>query len=82
MAKMLAGRKVLLLGGLDAPNFQESTSKLSKCFPANSTVESKTDLSPSGYSIINASIELSESYDQRVIDFFRQALGPPAIPTI
>jgi pimeloyl-ACP methyl ester carboxylesterase len=78
MAKTLSGRKVLLLGGLDAPGFQESTSKLSKCFPSNSTVESKTDLSPSGYSIINASIELSESYVQRVIDFFRQSLGPPA----
>ncbi|MEO8042061.1 MAG: alpha/beta fold hydrolase [Acidobacteriota bacterium] len=77
MAKTLAGRKVLLLGGLDAPNFQESTAKLSKCFPGNSSVESKTDLSPSGYSIINASLELSESYDQRVIDFFRQALSPP-----
>jgi pimeloyl-ACP methyl ester carboxylesterase len=79
MAKTLAGRKVLLLGGLDAPNFQDSTSKLSKCFPANSMVESKTDLSPSGYSIVNASIELSESYDQRVIDFFRQSLGHPAM---
>ncbi|PYT01495.1 MAG: hypothetical protein DMF63_01205 [Acidobacteria bacterium] len=79
MAKSLAGKKVLLLGGLDAPEFQESTSKLGKCFPATSTIDSKTDLSPSGYSIINASIELSESYDQRVIDFFRQALGPPAI---
>ncbi len=79
MAKTLKGRKVLLLGGLDAPDFQESTAKLGKCFPADSTVESKTDLSPSGYSIINASIELSESYDQRVIDFFRQALGQPAI---
>jgi hypothetical protein len=42
-------------------------------------VESKTDLSPSGYSIINASLELSESYDQRVIDFFRQALGQPVV---
>ncbi len=79
MAKTLSGRNVLLLGGLDAPNFQESTSKLGKCFPANSFVETKTDLSPSGYSIINASIELSETYDQRVIDFFRQALGPPAL---
>jgi pimeloyl-ACP methyl ester carboxylesterase len=77
MAKALGGRKVLLLGGLDAPDFQDSTSKLSKCFPGNSTVESKTDLSPSGYSIINASLELSESYDQRVIDFFRQSLSPP-----
>jgi pimeloyl-ACP methyl ester carboxylesterase len=75
LAKTLTGRKVLLLGGLDAPEFQESTAKLSKCFPTNSVVESRTDLSPSGYSIINASIELSESYDQRVIDFFRQSLG-------
>ena len=74
-AKQLAGRKVLLLGGLDAPAFQESTSKLSKCFPSGSSVESRTDLSPSGFSIINASLELSEAYDQRVIDFFRQALG-------
>lgn len=79
MAKLLTGRKVLLLGGLDAPNFQESTTKLGKCFPANSMVESKTNLSPSGYSMINASIELSEGYDQRVIDFFRQALGQPAM---
>ncbi len=80
MAKTLADRKVLLLGGLDAPNFQESTSKLSKCFPGNSSVESKTDLSPSGYSIINASIELSENYEQRVIDFFRHALSAPPPP--
>ena len=77
LAKALSGRKVLLLGGLDAPSFQESTSKLSKCFPANSTVEAKTDLSPSGFSIINASLELSENYDQRVIDFFRQSLAQP-----
>ena len=75
LAKALTDRKVLLLGGLDAPEFQESTSKLSKCFPSNSAVESKTDLSPSGFSIMNASLELSESYDQRVIDFFRQSLG-------
>ena len=74
-AKQLTGRKVLLLGGLDAPQFQETTSKLSKCFPGGSTVESRTDLSPSGFSIINASLELSEAYDQRVIDFFRQSLG-------
>ena len=74
-AKQLAGRKVLLLGGLDSPTFQESTSKLSKCFPVGSSVESRTDLSPSGFSILNASLELSEAYDQRVIDFFRQSLG-------
>ena len=79
MAKSLSGRNVLLLAGLDAPQFQDSTQKLSKCFPANSMLEAKTDLSPSGYSIINASLELSESYDQRVIDFFRLALGQPAV---
>lgn len=74
-AKGLSNRQVLLLAGLDAPAFQESTSKLAKCFPSGTRVESKTDLSPSGYSIVNASIEQSEAYDQRIIDFFRQALG-------
>jgi pimeloyl-ACP methyl ester carboxylesterase len=71
-AKGLANRQVLLLGGLDAPGLQESTSKLAKCFPSGTKVESRTDLSPSGFSIVNASIEQSEAYDQRVIDFFRQ----------
>lgn len=75
MAKTLGGKNILLLAGIDAPEFQESTSRLGKCFPSGSTVESKTDLSPSGFSIINASLELSESYEQRVIDFFRQSLG-------
>lgn len=75
LAKSLTDRKVMLLAGLDAPDFQDSTSKLSKCFPQNSPTETKTDLSPSGFSIINASIELSEAYDQRVIDFFKNALS-------
>lgn len=74
-AKGLANRQVLLLGGLDAPGFQESTSKLAKCFPSGTKVESRTDMSPSGFSIVNASIEQSEAYDQKIIDFFRLALG-------
>lgn len=74
-AKGLSNRQVLLLAGLDAPAFQESTSKLGKCFPSGTKIESRTDLSPSGYSIVNASIEQSEAYDQKVIDFFRQSLG-------
>jgi pimeloyl-ACP methyl ester carboxylesterase len=78
-AKTLTGRQVLLLGGHDAPEFQESTSELGECFPSSSNVQSRTDLSPSGFSIINASLDLSESYDQRVIDFFRQSLAPPAM---
>ncbi|MBK7933511.1 MAG: hypothetical protein IPK01_08390 [Acidobacteria bacterium] len=64
----------MLLAGIDAQVFQESTGKLAKCFAGSNKIEQKLDLSPSGYSIINASLEQSESYDQRVIDFFRGAL--------
>ncbi|CAN5464023.1 hypothetical protein BH18ACI3_BH18ACI3_04340 [soil metagenome] len=74
-AKMMNNRKTLLLAGLDAPDFQNSTSDLGKCFPASTKTDTKTDLSPSGISMVNASIELSEGYDQRVIDFFKQSLG-------
>ena len=74
-AKKIENRNVMLLAGVDAPAFQDSTSKLSKCFTGSNKVESKTDLSPSGYSIINASMEQSETYDQRLIDFFRASLG-------
>jgi len=73
-AKQIDNRSILLLAGLDASGFQESTSKLSKCFPSGNTIELKSDLSPSGFGIINASMEQSESYDRRLIDFFRQAL--------
>lgn len=76
LGRTLLKRKVMLLAGLDAPEFQESTQKLSKCFPAGTLSESKFDLSPSGYSIMNASIEQAEAYDQHVIDFFKQALTP------
>lgn len=74
-ARRIENRNVLLLAGVDAPEFQESTSKLSKCFPSSNRVENKLDLSPSGFSIINASMEQSEAYDQRIIDFFRNALN-------
>ena len=68
-------KKTLLLAGMDAPDFQESTSKLGKCFPNTTQAEVNTALSPSGFSIINASMPQSGAYDQRVIDFFRQSLG-------
>jgi pimeloyl-ACP methyl ester carboxylesterase len=74
-AKQVDGRDILLLAGVDAPEFQESTSKLSKCFAPGNRLQSKTDLSPSGYSIINASMDQSEVYDQRLIDFFKASLG-------
>jgi pimeloyl-ACP methyl ester carboxylesterase len=75
-ARKLDNRNVLLLAGVDAPDFQDSTSKLSKCFANGSKIDSKLDLSPSGFSINKASIEQSESYDQRLIDFFRVSLSP------
>ncbi|MBX3244779.1 MAG: hypothetical protein KF685_10015 [Acidobacteria bacterium] len=77
LAKVISERRTLLLGGVDSPEFQENTSKLGKCFPVNTTVDSTTDLSPSGMGILNASLELSEGYDQRVIEFMKQALTMP-----
>jgi pimeloyl-ACP methyl ester carboxylesterase len=75
MAKNLADRNVLLLAGSDAPQFQESTARIAKSFPATARVETKTDLNPSGYKITNASLEQSEAYDQRIIAFFKSALS-------
>ena len=70
-AKSVSGARVLLLAGPDAPDFRESTSKISKCFPAGTPIEAQLDMSPSGYNIMNASIERSEAYDQKVVDFFK-----------
>ncbi|HMQ02313.1 MAG TPA: hypothetical protein PKD26_00155 [Pyrinomonadaceae bacterium] len=79
LAQQVGGRKAMLLGGSDAPQFQESTNKLGKCFPSTTKTEVNTSLSPSGFSVINSSIQVSEAYDQRVIDFFRVSLGEPMI---
>jgi len=73
-AKKIDNRNILVLAGVDAQDFQESSSKLTKCFPAGNKVEAKLDLSPSGFGIINASMEQSEAYDQRLINFFRDSL--------
>ncbi len=77
LARTMADRNVLLLAGIDAPEFQDPTTKLGRCFPNTTKAETKADLSPSGNAIINASMEVSEAYDQRVIDFFRRSLGSP-----
>jgi pimeloyl-ACP methyl ester carboxylesterase len=76
LAKSVSNRNVLLLAGADAPVLQDSTSKLSRCFPSESKIETKTDFNPSGYNLINASLEQTAAYDQRVIEFFKQALQP------
>jgi pimeloyl-ACP methyl ester carboxylesterase len=75
VVKDLNNRQVLLLAGADAPEFQTSTTTVSRCFPDSTKIETKTDLNPSGYNITNASLEQSENYDQRVIGFFKQSLG-------
>lgn len=73
-AKKVAGRKVLLLAGIDAPDFQESTMKASKCFAPDTKVMTDTGLSPSGIGIIDSSMDTSSAYDQRIIDFFKESL--------
>jgi len=73
-AKQIDGRSVMLLGGLDAPEFQDSTARLAKCLPQSNKITAKVDLSPSGYSIVGASLEQSEAYIQRIIEFFRSSL--------
>lgn len=73
-AKNLTDKKVFILAGNDTPNLQASSLKVAGCFSGQNSVEKKMDLMPSGYNQINASLEQSEAYDQRVIDFFRRSL--------
>ena len=74
--KSVTDRKVLLLAGVDSATLQASTTKLGRCIQSGGlNVETKLDLSPSGYSIMNASMDKSQDYEQRVIDFFRLALS-------
>jgi pimeloyl-ACP methyl ester carboxylesterase len=77
IAKSMANRKILLLAGADAPDYQDSTRQFENCLPAAAAggVESKLDLVSSGHGINNASLEQAELYDQRVIEFFRRSFG-------
>jgi hypothetical protein len=54
---------------------QNSTNNLTRCFSGSNKIETKTDLNPSGYNLMNASLEQSAAYDQRVIEFFKIALS-------
>lgn len=73
-AKTIGNRQVLFLAGADETDLQDSTIKLSRCFPNSTKIESKTDLNPSGSNLISASLEQTDAYDQRVITFFKQSL--------
>ena len=74
LANGITNRKILLLAGVDVPSFKQSTEDLQKCLPKQDILEAKTDLSVSGFSVISASGEQSEAYDQRVIEFFKKSL--------
>lgn len=76
LAKSVNNRQILLLAGSAAPELQDSTQKLDRCFPGDTEVETKTDLNPSGYNLMTASLEQATAYDQRVIEFFKNALSP------
>lgn len=73
-ASAMNGRKVLLLAGADEPELQDSTTKVSRCFPNSTVVESKMDFNLSGYGIMKASLEQADAYDQKVIEFFKRSL--------
>ena len=73
-AKNVSNRRILLLAGSDAADFQDSTGKVARCFPASNAIETKTDLSPSGYKLSNASLEQISGYDLRVIEYFKANL--------
>lgn len=80
-ASAATGRKVLLLAGADEPKLQESTTKVGRCFPNSTIVESKTDFNLSGYGIMKASLEQADAYDQKVIEFFKRSLQPDSMTT-
>lgn len=73
IAGKVKDRKVLILAGVDAPTFQRSSTELGACF--SSPIEKNTELSISGFSVLNASGEQAEAYDQRVIEFFKKSLS-------
>lgn len=74
-ANSVSGRKVLLLAGADEPELQDSTTKISRCFPNSTVVETKMDFNLSGYGIMKASLEQADAYDQKVIEFFKNNLS-------
>ena len=74
IAQSVTNRSVMLLGGSDAPDFQDSTNQVAKCFPNSTKIESKTDLNPSGIKIHKASLEQVSNYDLKIIDFFKRNL--------
>lgn len=75
LAAQLAGRRVLLLTGEDAPEtLRAQTAEVARCFPQQASLEVKSDLPLTGFNLPSATGEQGELYDRRVIDFFDKAL--------
>jgi hypothetical protein len=70
LARALGERRVLLLAGEDDGYLRESTKSLIPCFPTPANLETRTDLSLSGFTLPSATGEQGEGYDRPVIDFF------------
>jgi len=70
MAAALGERRVLLLAGEDDGYLLESTKSLTPCFPNPANLETRTNLSLSGFTLPSATGEQGEGYDRPVIDFF------------
>jgi len=74
IAKGLFERKVLLLAGPNTPEYQTNTSNLASCFPKSTKMKAFTSLTPSGFDLTKATLAQVDSYDQRVIYFFKENL--------
>jgi pimeloyl-ACP methyl ester carboxylesterase len=70
MAAVLGERRVLLLAGEDDGYLLETTKSLTPCFPNPANLETRTNLSLSGFTLPSATGEQGEGYDRPVIDFF------------
>jgi pimeloyl-ACP methyl ester carboxylesterase len=70
LARALGGRRTLLLAGDDDGYLRESTKSLIRCFAEPANLETRTDLSLSGFTLPSATGEQGEGYDRPVIDFF------------
>lgn len=77
VARMVSGRSALLLSGADVPALKSSTKSLAGCFPSNTRVQSFTDMTNSGFDIVNVSPDKADTYDQKVIYFFQENLKSP-----
>jgi pimeloyl-ACP methyl ester carboxylesterase len=73
-ARTIGDRRVLLLSGAEAGRLRDSTASLQSCFPNPGSVEMRTDLPLSGFSLPSATGEQGEAYDRVVIEFFARNL--------